>query len=310
MANFEIIRVEKLKTMAAVKRSGLHTFREIPTGNAIPEKMDKNQFLGAKTAEELYQRVVSRIGKVDKVDKQAVRCLEYFVSASAEKFEPGGSLSKAKEQAQFFNDALDWIRAKHGGNVVSVAVHKDEKTPHLVVYVVPVVQVAEKTRKRSVNQKGGGRRIVETTVPAHTELSSKSFYGELGAYKQLQDDFHAAVGQKHGLDRGISRVEGKRRKKTAQWYEEKEREIEAREKALEAQEANLEAREAKLEEERLLLKAKEDAVNADIEAFHGNRVAYNKEWMEKIRAAQSDTEKKKAYTELVTPVKPVSKIRR
>jgi hypothetical protein len=232
MNKFEIFRVEKLKTMASVKKSGLHTFREIDVKNAVPERAKYNLHYGAKSADDLMTAVQKRIDTVTNVDKQAVRCLEYIVTASPEQFDPAGLLGGPRKN-DYFNDALKFLREKHGAeNVISVSVHMDEKSPHLVVYAVPIVQVQEKIRKRSVGQKGGGRRLIEQVVPAHSELSCKAFYGEPKALGQLQDDFHAAVGAKHGLDRGISKVAGREHKKTAKYYAEKEEELKQAEQEL------------------------------------------------------------------------------
>lgn len=249
MANFEIVRVEKLKTMACVKRSALHTFREIEVKNAVTEKFSDNHF-ELKSAEEVYQAVRDRIEKIDKKDKQAVRCVEFFVGASPEVFEPGGRLETRQAQDKYFSDALEWIKEKHGSeNVVCHAVHRDEKSPHLIVYVVPVEQVKEKIRKRSVGLKGGKvgeRRLIEEVVPAHSELSCKAYYGNPNAFQKLQDNFHAAVGMENGLDRGISRVEGRNHKETSQWYEEQRIDIENKKKALAAREAAVSGKEIEL----------------------------------------------------------------
>ena len=38
-----------------------------------------------------------------------------------------------------FNDALKWLRERHGGsNVVYAGIHRDETTPHMYAYVVPL----------------------------------------------------------------------------------------------------------------------------------------------------------------------------
>lgn len=257
MPNFEIIRVDKLKTLACVKRSAQHTFREIPTRNAITENMKLNEFHRAKNADDIYKAVHNRIKQIDNKDKQAVRCLEFFVSASPEQFKAGGNLQDRAAQDQYFADALNWIRDKHGDkNVICHSIHRDEKSPHLVVYAVPVIEVSEKVRKRSVGQKGGGRRTIEEVVPAHSELSCKGYYDEVKALSQLQTDFHAAVDQKYKLDRGISRVESKKHKKPAKWYQEQNAALDERIKEVTALESRVKD----------LLQKQSDAIAADREA--------------------------------------------
>lgn len=252
MKKFQIVRIERLKSMSEVKRSGLHTFREIDTKNAISEKFSENEFVGAKDAEGVFQAVRTRIGDLDKKDKQACRCLEFFVSASPEQFLKGGLLHDPEKQKQYFAESLDFIKKKHGeDNVVFHAIHKDEKTPHMVVYAVPVVHREAKTRIRSVSVKkserggpldeGNGRRTYTENLPARTELSAKAFYHCPAALALLQDEFHAGVSKAFGLDRGISRAEAQKHKKTWVYYAEKNAEIKAGFAALAADRAALAA---------------------------------------------------------------------
>lgn len=269
MGCFEIIRVEKLKTMACVKRSALHTFREIPVENAISEKMVENDFFDKKSADDVFQAVASRIATLDKKDKQAVRCVEFFISASPEQFEAGGCLHDREAQNRYFDDALNWIREKHGSeNVVCHAVHRDEKTPHLVVYAVPVVKREAGTRKRSFVRKGVGRVTEDVPVPERTELGCKAFYGDPNSFKKLQDDFHAGVGRGHGLDRGVSRADARKHKKTAVWYAEEQAKLDAAKKELDRQKANLDVLGGKVEAGRVAHNEQMKKLNAAIEAHN------------------------------------------
>ena len=268
MGCFEIIRVEKLKTMASVKRSALHTFREIPVENAISEKMAENDFFDKKS-DDVFQAVASRIATLDKKDKQAVRCVEFFISASPEQFEAGGCLHDREAQNRYFDDALNWIREKHGSeNVVCHAVHRDEKSPHLVVYAVPVVKREAGTRKRSFVRKGVGRVTEDVPVPERTELGCKAFYGDPNSFKKLQDDFHAGVGRVHGLDRGVSRADARKHKKTAVWYAEEQARLDAAKKELDRQKANLDVLGGKVEAGRVAHNEQMKKLNAAIEAHN------------------------------------------
>lgn len=400
---FEILRIAKLKNMGDVARSAKHTFRDFETPNAIPDRLDLNKVewawdngLSISPAEKVIQEVNRVTGLVDKRDKQAVPCIEYLVTASKETMQ-------GIDSAAYLDDALKWIRAKHGAdNVVCSVVHHDEQTPHLVAYVVPVAQIEEKVRKRSVNVKGAKlgfqRETIEQVVPAHTLLSAKHYFGGKDKLSKLQTEFHEAVGVKHGLERGISRTD-RRHVKPAEWYAQERVRLEAKEKELEALRANLDRdllklagektflteqhsrmaaelrnrgleldserdrlaavrvkldqreqsldgkagelnrletalddrkasmdaleqdravkiaavkeslkqREDALDDRQSLLDGYKDALNADSKAFKTDRAGYFKEWMEKIKAAQTEDEKKKATQGLVTPVVPVRK---
>lgn len=211
MKNFAIIRVEKLKTFGAISASAQHCFRERPTPNA--DTGTKNQTIGAVGSAAVIQAVRQRISTAGRADKQAVPCLEYIVTASQ------------NMDDNYFNDSLRWLRKQHGSeNVISATIHNDETTRHMTVYVVPLVRVAEKTRKRSVNVKGGGREIKTEIVPAHSALSAKAYTGGRAALSRLQDDFYEEVGKQCGLVRGVKRQKGDAAKHQSvkRWYETKE----------------------------------------------------------------------------------------
>ena len=212
MKNFAIIRVAKLKTFGAISASAQHCFRERPTPNADTAK--KNIKIGAATSEAVIAAIRERVAAVDRADKQAVPCLEYVVASSTE------------QPMAYFMDSLNWLKQRHGAeNVVSATLHDDETTRHMTVYVVPVVEVAETTRKRSVNKQGGGREVKTEVVPAHTLLSAKHFTGGREVLSQLQSDFADHVGRRHGLDRGVKRDKAGpqvKHQSVKEWYQKRE----------------------------------------------------------------------------------------
>ena len=94
-------------------------------------------------------------------------------------------MMQPQERTAYFNDALKWLKQRHGGaNVVYSGVHRDEKTPHMYAYVVPL-------------DESTGR------------LNARRWLGGAKALSEMQTDFAANVGARHGLDRGI---EGSRAK--------------------------------------------------------------------------------------------------
>ncbi|WP_171499090.1 plasmid recombination protein, partial [Acinetobacter junii] len=49
-----------------------------------------------------------------------------------------GWQNKEKEQ-EFFKRSVEWLQQKHGKeNVIANSIHRDETTPHLIAYVVPI----------------------------------------------------------------------------------------------------------------------------------------------------------------------------
>lgn len=170
-AHFAILRVAKLKSLGNVGGSLAHTYRTRDTPNADPSRADQNEHSHA-TPGEVMQALRDKLPA--KRRKDAVIGLEYFVGGSPEWFE-----GKTREQQDaYFRDAVGWLERRHGKeNVVGWSIHRDESTPHLVAYVVPL------------DDKG--------------KLNAKQWTGGPAALSKMQTDFAKTVGARHGLERGI-----------------------------------------------------------------------------------------------------------
>lgn len=176
---YAIIRMQKLKSVVAVRRSLKHAFREQETPNADTKLAAENTHLGASSSAEAIKKFNAALP--DKVRSNAVLCVEFLVTASPEKMKEMTN----EQQKAYFNDALRFIREKHGSeNVFYAGIHRDESTPHMYAYVTPKVD---------------------------GKLNCRAFYGEKDALTRLQSDFSTKVGEKHGLTRGI---EGSKAKHT------------------------------------------------------------------------------------------------
>jgi hypothetical protein len=177
MANFAIMRVEKVKTMSALSARGKHNFRERDTPNADSDRSELNTIEGAQSTAELLQAVSALLPT--KRRKDAVIGLEYLITASPEHF--GTDWRENKEFGEaYFRDAITWLEQRHGKqNVVCKTIHLDESTPHLAAFVVP--------------RTADGRQ------------SAKDFVGGAATLGKMQTSFAAEVGAKHGLVRGIER---------------------------------------------------------------------------------------------------------
>ncbi|WP_171499085.1 plasmid recombination protein, partial [Acinetobacter junii] len=71
----------------------------------------------------------------EKTRKNAVLAIEYLITASPEW---SGWQNKEKEQ-EFVKRSVEWLQQKHGKeNVIATSIHRDETTPHLIAYVVPI----------------------------------------------------------------------------------------------------------------------------------------------------------------------------
>lgn len=186
---YAILRTNKHKSISTIARSARHTYREQPTLNADENKFKDNKFIGSRETKDLLQRLLDRLPTSRR--KDAVLCIEYLITASPEAFTRHGGHLK-DHNSGYFTDALNWLKARHGKeNILSAAIHLDETTPHLVVYVVPITK--------------DGR------------LSARDFLGGPKTMRNMQDSFYDACGRNHGLTRGIQGSKA-RHTEIAQFY--------------------------------------------------------------------------------------------
>lgn len=172
---YAILRTAKIKTRGELVRSLKHGFREQDTPNASEELTPDNTHKGGENTADVMQSFDKRLETQSKVRKNAVLAVEYLVTAS-----PNAINGKSREeQDKYFNDALGWLEDKHGKeNVIHSGVHRDEKSPHMYVFVVPIDQ--------------------------NGKLNCRSFLGgKKDVLSKMQDDFQEKVGKHHGLERGV-----------------------------------------------------------------------------------------------------------
>lgn len=191
---FEVFRMEKLKTEGAVVRSLRHDL-DLSYENEQGEKewyrktrndelSKQNQYWGKTKAEdtvtqdELYQRAMKRWRSAlpEKRRKNAVVGAQAIFSFSHELLE-----DKNFKPLKYLGDCLEFCRKEFGkDNVVNWALHMDEKTPHITVLFVPK------------DEKGN--------------LNARKIFGNKKTLSEWQDKFHAEVGEKYNLKRGIKKT--------------------------------------------------------------------------------------------------------
>jgi len=191
---YAILRTQKLKSVVAVRRSMKHAFREQDTPNADQSRLQDNTHIGALSADEGLAKVGALLPVKRRSD--AVLCVEYLVTGSPEAL---AGKSRAEQDA-YLQDALAWIKERHGAaNVVYAGIHRDEATPHLYAYAVPL-------------------------DPDTGRLNAKRWLGGARALSEMQTEFADRVGRRHGLQRGI---EGSKARHTTvrDWYAQVERTV-------------------------------------------------------------------------------------
>ena len=132
---YAILRVQKLKTMGDIGGSLSHNYRNRLTLNADSDRTHLNNH-DLDTNEKCMTAIRDRIP--EKRRKDAVLCIEHLITASPE----WDGWGDPKREKIFFERSRKWLENKYGkNNLISTSIHRDETTPHLVAYVVPIDEI-------------------------------------------------------------------------------------------------------------------------------------------------------------------------
>lgn len=179
---YAIYRTAKLGSFGEIGGSLSHTYRTRNTPNADENKAHLNEH-SLQTYNSCFEAIKNSIP--EKRRKNAVLCIEHLITAS-----PDWSGWNTEKEKEFFDKSLEFVKQKYGSeNVIAHSIHRDETTPHLIVYVVPI------------DEKGG--------------LNAKKWLGGRSKLSQTQTEFANHV-KELGLERGLEN--SKARHKTIQKY--------------------------------------------------------------------------------------------
>lgn len=168
---FAIMRCKKLKAAGSVAAAFSHCFRERETFNADENRTPLNVHFAATSVAEAKQKLADLLPT--KRRKDAVLAVEYLMTASPEWWKQ----ASPERQDEFFQKSLTWLAQKYGQDRIFVAtVHRDETSPHLSAFVVPLTR--------------DGR------------LSAKEFIGDRAQMSIDQTTYAEAV-KELGLERGV-----------------------------------------------------------------------------------------------------------
>jgi hypothetical protein len=201
--NFQILRIEKLKTFSDVAGATNHIHRLNETPNADSSKAHMNKHGGESNAVQKIKDIWE--SKKLKPRKDAVVALEYFVSASPDFFKDKGK----KEILKWAKDTHEWISKRHGVGLVNYSLHMDETTPHMHFICTPIHDKGK--------EKGWG-------------LSAKHFANGKAGLAKMQDSYQEhIVAAGHDLDRGLKGSKAKHQS-VKKFYAEIEKQQELSEK--------------------------------------------------------------------------------
>ena len=203
--SYQILRTRKLTDWGAIVASGSHNYRERPTPNADAGLRVLNTNEGARSVRELRAGIEARIEGLE-LRHDTVKCIEYLITASPAFF--ANEKGEKDGGDAYFKKAKKWLEEKHGAeNIVALSIHRDEKTPHMVAYVTPVITKAAHSRKRNVadgfdDEGNRKRKTITVEVPEQKMLSAKHFLGGREKLSLMQTDFHQKVSRRFDLERG------------------------------------------------------------------------------------------------------------
>ena len=160
MPKFAIMRHAKHKAGGNLNASLQHNYRERETLNADEQRTPDNEHIISNSTSEVLAKLNDRLP--EKVRKNGVVAVEYLMTASPEFFKDADK----QQQKEFFSKSMDWLKDKHGEeNIISATIHRDESTPHLAVFVVPIT----KDGRLSARDFLGGRKLLSEAQTSYAK---------------------------------------------------------------------------------------------------------------------------------------------
>ena len=191
-----------------------HIERSVIPKNADPTRTHLNRQLieypdGVNDRSAAIQRRLEEANLTRKIGSNQVRAIRINVSGTPEDME---RIEREGRLDEWCADNLRYFRDTFGAeNIVSAHLHMDEKTPHIHLTLVPIVEGERKRRKREEQAKKRYRKKPANTV----RLCADDIMTRL-KLKSYQDSYAVAMA-KYGMQRGIDGSEA-RHKSTQQYY--------------------------------------------------------------------------------------------
>ncbi len=196
-----------------------HIERFIIPKNADPTRTHLNRKLidypdGVKDRTAAIQHRLENAGLTRKIGNNQVQAIRIIVSGThedMERIEREGRLNEwCADNMKYFADLFG------KENIVAAHLHRDEKTPHIHITLVPIVKGERKRRKREEQAKKRYRKKPTDTA----RLCADDIMTRL-KLKSYQDTYAIAMA-KYGLQRGIDGSTA-RHKSTQQYYRDTQR---------------------------------------------------------------------------------------
>ena len=184
---YAIMRAKKLANMGSVAASMQHCYRERETHNADQERTPDNQHLVAKSTDEAMGKLRALLP--EKRRKDAVLAVEYVMTASPEWF----AQATPEQEKAFFRRSLQWLADKYGADrIVTASIHRDEATPHLSAFVVPLTQDKRLSAKEFIGSRDKMRADQTTYAACVVDLGlERGIEGSKATHQTIQQHYAA-----------------------------------------------------------------------------------------------------------------------
>lgn len=198
MPNFAIMRSKKLSSMGSVAAALKHCYRERETPNADADRTPENELLIGRSTDQVMGALRERLP--EKRRKDAVLAVEYVLTASPEWWEK----ATQAQQTEFFGKAMTWLAGKYGKqNIVAANIHRDEASPHLSAFVVPITADGRLSAKEFIGNKAKMTRDQTTFALAVKDLGlERGIQGSKAVHQRVQR-FYAEMAQAQEVNRPI-----------------------------------------------------------------------------------------------------------
>ena len=203
------VRVETVWVPDNADASRVHLNRELVSRTVTDPSTGKAKTL---TIQQAVNRRIEEAG-IKKVRSNQNTCIEVIFSGS-----PETMCAMSQEQVNAWaRDTLAWAQNQWGKeNIVSATLHCDEKTPHMHVIVVPIVQ--GQSRRSASKEKLDAAKGLDTkkykTDTTRNRLCANEVYTQPRLY-EYHTSYAETVGEKYGLSRGIRAELGSHKRHTS-----------------------------------------------------------------------------------------------
>lgn len=199
-APYAIYCQEKVRTIQAFDGMGRHNNRAHYTENVDPDGPPPEELMpgAGTTLERVKRRLVEK--EIDPDSLKNNVGVEIVVSVSPVWLES----ASAEQKADWIKTNFAYLHKEHGDGLVSVIVHRDEKTLHMHAAVLALKEHTPKPRGRpSKDPAEQARKVEEAAQNKHWTISYDAIFGgKRDRLSERQDIYYEAV--KHlGLVRGL-----------------------------------------------------------------------------------------------------------